>query len=154
LFDSCWFFESTNTLLDFAPVNLGSILLNNCSIANSSNGTITIIGTPLTIINMRDLSGNYNVQGSDKSGLTQIDDGKVTVGLGSQMSTDTQRGIYTLFNVTNTQAAPSNPIPKAALIAVQDVSTNPATKYKAQLVVRFGNGEQVVLATQPTEANL
>ena len=154
LFDSCWFFESTNTLLDFAPVNLGSILLNNCSIANSSNGTITIIGTPLTIINMRDLSGNYNVQGSDKSGLTQIDDGKVTVALASQMSSDLDRGIYTLFNVTNTQTAPTTPLKKAALIAVQDVSTNPATKYKAQLIVRFGNGEQVVLATQPTEANL
>ena len=154
LFDSCWFFESTNTLLDFAPVNLGSILLNNCSIANSSNGTITIIGTPLTIINMRDMSGNYNVSGSDKSGLILIDDGRVTVGLASQMSTDLERGIYTLFNVTNTQVAPSNPSKKAALIAVQDVSTNPATKYKAQLVVRFGNGEQVVLATQPTEANL
>ena len=154
LFDGCWFFESTNTLLDFAPVNLGSILLNNCSIANSSNGTITIIGTPLTIINMRDMSGNYNVSGSDKSGLILIDDGRVTVGLASQMSTDLERGIYTLFNVTNTQVAPSNPSKKAALIAVQDVSTNPATKYKAQLVVRFGNGEQVVLATQPTEANL
>lgn len=154
LFDSCWFFESTNTLLDFAPVNLGSILLNNCSIANASNGTITIIGTPLTIINMRDLSGNYNVQGADKSGLTQIDDGKVTVALASQMSSDLDRGIYTLFNVTNTQTAPTTPLKKAALIAVQDVSTNPATKYKAQLVVRFGNGEQVVLATQPTEANL
>jgi hypothetical protein len=154
LFDSCWFFESTNTLLDFAPVNLGSILLNNCSIANSSNGTITIIGTPLTIINMRDLSGNYNVQGSDKSGLIQIDDGRVTVALASQMSSDLDRGIYTLFNVTNTQTAPTTPLKKAALIAVQDVSTNPATKYKAQLVVRFGNGEQVVLATQPTEANL
>ena len=154
LFDSCWFFESTNTLLDFAPVNLGSILLNNCSIANSSNGTITIIGTPLTIINMRDMSGNYNVSGSDKSGLILIDDGIVTVGLASQMSTDLERGIYTLFNITNTQIAPSNPSKKAALIAVQDVSTNPATKYKAQLVVRFGNGEQVVLATQPTEANL
>lgn len=154
LFDSCWFFESTNTLLDFAPVNLGSILLNNCSIANSSNGTITIIGTPLTIVNMRDLSGNYNIQGSNRSGLIQIDEGKITVGVASQMSTDLERGIYTLFNVTNTQVAPSTPLKKAALIAVQDVSTNPATKYKAQLVVRFGNGEQVVLATQPTEANL
>jgi hypothetical protein len=154
LFDSCWFFESTNTLLDFAPVNLGSILLNNCSIANSSNGTITIIGTPLTIINMRDMSGNYNVSGANKSGLILIDSGKVTVGLASQMSSDLDRGIYTLFNVTNTQVAPSSPSKKAALIAVQDVSTNPATKYKAQLVVRFGNGEQVVLATQPTEANL
>lgn len=154
LFDSCHFFESTNTLLDFAPVNLGSILLNNCTIANTSNGTITIIGTPLTIINMRDVSGTFNVSGSDKSGLIIIDDGLVTVGLGSQMSTDTQRGIYTLFNVTNTQSSPSNPVTKAALISVQDVSTNPATKYKAQLIVQFGNGEQVVLATQPTEANL
>ena len=103
---------------------------------------------------MRDMSGNYNVSGSDKSGLILIDDGIVTVGLASQMSTDLERGIYTLFNITNTQIAPSNPSKKAALIAVQDVSTNPATKYKAQLVVRFGNGEQVVLATQPTEANL
>mgnify|MGYP003340901382 FL=1 len=154
LFDSCFFFESTNDLLNFNPVNIGSILINNCTIGNSSNGTIKIIGTPLTIVNLRDVSGNFNVSGSNQSGLVLIDAGKVTAGRTSQLSSDLDRGIMTLFNPTNTQVAPSSPLTKAGLIAVQDVSSNPATKYKTQLIVKFGNGEQVVLATQPTEANL